>query len=112
MQEKTVVYEIPEEMSDLDFQRMTHYDYVADAMEIEYNCLCHLKDVARAVLPEKITKKMDYEETCSKVLFGFDSDHQRQVAERLSLTLEQLLTILPLVSVGARLQKQKYIWKG
>lgn len=106
MVERTVVYCI-KEMSDLDFHKMTMRDNSGEALEITYQTFRRLREIARNVLAEKITKKMSYEEVCNAVLFSFDNKHQQLVADQLGISLEILKITLIALSTGARLQWQK-----
>lgn len=115
MKEKTVVYQYPETMSDLEIDNTLGNlarSSAADRLEIFYQALRHLRTVAADILPSKILNgkthsKQDFEALCITILFTFDDRNFHAVAERIGLTDEALQLALIAASTGARLQRQK-----
>lgn len=115
MKEKTVVYQYPETMTDLEIAEcLGNFARArADELEITYQGLRHLRDIAADILPEKIqtsSKKrqtQDFEAVCNTILFSFDARNFHAVAQRLGVTEDALPLLLIVASTGARLQRQK-----
>ena len=115
MKEKTVTYQNPEEMSDLEISQflgnLTRAS-AADSSEIMYQSLRHLRTIAADILPDKIQtsqkrRTQDFEALCNTILFSFDDHNFHAVAERIGVTDDALQTLLLAAAIGARLQRQK-----
>ena len=114
MKEKTVTYQNPEEMSDLEISQflgnLTRAS-AADSSEIMYQSLRHLRTIAADILPDKIQtsqkrRTQDFEALCNTILFSFDDHNFHAVAERIGVTDDALQTLLLAAAIGARLQRQ------
>lgn len=115
MKEKTVTYQYPETMSDLEIAEclgsLTRAT-AADSSEIMYQSLRHLRTVAADILPGKIQtsekrRTQDFEALCNTILFTFDQHNFHAVAERTGVSDDALQMLLLAASIGARLQRQK-----
>lgn len=81
----------------------------ASKLETAYQRYRNLRQTALDVCATKIEEypNPDYEKICMVILFEFDTNNQRRVAERLGVTQQQLLNDLAVLSTGARLNKQR-----
>ncbi len=80
----------------------------ANLLEAIYLRYQNLRQVALDVYAPKIEEydNPDYERICMIILFGFDAENEKKVAERLGVSSQQLRSDLTLLATGARLQKQ------
>lgn len=72
-----------------------------------YYLLRTLRNQAMAVHPhQKLIEASGYEDVTRAILYTFDDDNQRELAQRLGFRVEQLEVYLMIIAAVARLERQ------